>query len=403
MTETMQWSHQQSLALDLASRWLKAHQSGELGVPQIFRLFGFAGTGKSTIAMHLAEDLRIAFCAFTGKAALVLRSKGCDGASTIHRLIYKPQEKLIFDPKNPGKVIGREFVFNLKPVEELRDNYDLIIVDECSMVDQDLGRDLESFGIPILVLGDPGQLPPVKGTGYFTEHTPDICLTEIHRQARDNPIIALSEQVRQGRGRLEPGRYGDSRVFRRKSLDQLDLQRPEQVICGLNRTRTAANELMRKQLGFKSIIEANDKLVCLRNEHRRGLLNGSLWEVVSLPTEEPDPDEWYEMTGKYPPRGDGQENALFLKVGSIDFDAEPLDVYTHPAFINGTASKDLDFREHKYYSEFTYGYCLTCHKAQGSQWNDLLVINESYAFRDDATKWLYTAITRAAERIEIAM
>ena len=174
--------------------WLKA------GDPQVFRLFGYAGTGKTTLARHLAEhvDGETAFGAFTGKAALVLRSKGCKDARTIHSMIYRPKD---VETEEPSFVLTRT-----RPAAAAS----LIVIDECSMVDEELGRDLLSFGKKVLVLGDPAQLPPVKGGGYFTEAEPDVMLTEVHRQAADNPIIRLSMDVREGR-RLARGDYGDPR------------------------------------------------------------------------------------------------------------------------------------------------------------------------------------------------
>src|ERR1700722_6360302 len=173
----MDWTGEQRAALDKVGRWLKA------GEPQVFRLFGYAGVGKTTLARHVAEAARgeAAFAAFTGKAALVLRSKGCAGASTIHALIYRASEG---DEGAPTFTLNHD-----GPASRAG----LIVIDECSMVDAELGRDLLSFGKQILVLGDPAQLPPVKGGGYFTETEPDVMLTEIHRQAEDDPIIRLSQ------------------------------------------------------------------------------------------------------------------------------------------------------------------------------------------------------------------
>ena len=177
-----EWSPEQAQAIDAVGRWLKN------GEPQVFRLFGYAGVGKTTLARHIAEGARgdTAFAAFTGKAALVMRSKGCAGATTIHALIYRASE---------GAEGAPTFTLN---AEGPASRAGLIVIDECSMVDAELARDLLSFGKPILVLGDPFQLPPVKGGGYFTEHPPDVMLTQIHRQAHDNPIIRLSEVVRSG-------------------------------------------------------------------------------------------------------------------------------------------------------------------------------------------------------------
>ena len=140
----MQWSPQQEDALARVSAWLKS------GRPQVFRLFGYAGTGKTTLARHFAEGFKgeVAFGAFTGKAAHVLRQKGCEGATTLHALIYRPRE---VESEEPSFVLNRE---------SAAAKADLIIIDECSMVDEELGRDLLSFGTPVLVLGDPAQLPP---------------------------------------------------------------------------------------------------------------------------------------------------------------------------------------------------------------------------------------------------
>src|SRR3954470_1062620 len=178
----MAWSPQQQHALGAVAQWLRQ------GSPQVFSLFGYAGTGKTTLAKHIAEDVEgeVAFGAFTGKAASVLRAKGCPEASTIHSMIYRTRES---DEGGPLFALNRS---------GLAAKADLIIIDECSMVDEELGRDLLSFGKPVLVLGDPAQLPPVKGGGFFTAELPDAMLTEVHRQARDNPIIRLSMAVREG-------------------------------------------------------------------------------------------------------------------------------------------------------------------------------------------------------------
>ena len=156
--------------------------------PQVFRLFGYAGTGKTTLARHVAENVdgEVQFGAFTGKAALVLREKGCGEARTIHSMIYRPKD---LDTEEPSFVLNED-----SPASKAS----LIVIDECSMVDEELGRDLLSFGKKVLVLGDPAQLPPVKGGGYFTEQEPDVMLTDVHRQAADNPIVRLSMQIRAG-------------------------------------------------------------------------------------------------------------------------------------------------------------------------------------------------------------
>ena len=238
----------------------------------MFRLFGYAGVGKTTLARHVAEGAAggTAFAAFTGKAALVMRAKGCAGATTIHALIYRASEGVEGAP-----------TFTLNE-DGPASRAGLIVIDECSMVDAELARDLLSFGKPILVLGDPFQLPPVKGGGYFTESPPDVMLTEIHRQAADDPIIRLSEIVRSG-GELKEGAYGETRVIRRAEIDAAQVLAADQVLVGVNRTRRAYNQRIRDLSGFKEPLPvAGDRLVCLRNDRTKGLINGGLWRVEAL-------------------------------------------------------------------------------------------------------------------------
>ena len=196
-----------------------------------------------------------------------MRSKGCAGASTIHALIYRASE---------GEDGAPTFTLNHDgPASRAA----LIVIDECSMVDAELGRDLLSFGKPILVLGDPAQLPPVKGGGFFTEAEPDVMLTTIHRQAQDDPIIRLSEIVRSG-GEIAYGQYGESRVIRRDEIDAADVLAADQVLLGVNRTRRLYNQRIRQLQGTAEPLPvAGDKLVCLRNDRVKGLINGGLWRV----------------------------------------------------------------------------------------------------------------------------
>ena len=257
------WSPQQDAALREAARWLQNRDR------QVFRLFGFAGTGKTTLARHLAEGVEgsVCFAAFTGKAALVMRSRGCPDARTIHSLIYRPQD---IDAEEPS------FVLN---ADSDASSAQLIVIDECSMVDETLGNDLLSFGKPVLVLGDPAQLPPVKGGGFFTAVEPDFMLTEIHRQAAGDPIIRMSMEVREGR-RIALGSYGDSRVIARRDIDGDAVTAADQTLVGLNRTRRAYNRRLREILGFHTAYpESGDKLVCLKNDPQKGLLNGGLWRT----------------------------------------------------------------------------------------------------------------------------
>ena len=360
----MAWSPQQDKAMTEVSAWLKR------GRPQVFRLFGFAGTGKTTLARHLAEhiDGDVCFAAFTGKAALVMRSKGCKDARTLHSLIYRPKD---VESEEPTFVLNEE-----SPAI----GASLIVIDECSMVDDELGRDLLSFGKPVLVLGDPAQLPPVKGGGFFTEAEPDIMLTEVHRQAADNPIVRLSMIVREG-GRLDYGAWGESRVIPRRDIDSIAVTGADQVLVGLNRTRRLYNRRMRELFGFtQTLPEAGDKLVCLKNDRTKGLLNGSIWKVKVMS----------------PMRRNKLRMAL---VPEDDANRKPVRVGVIPAFFESV--EEIPYALRRESDEFDFGYALTVHKSQGSQWDDVVLFDESGAFREHRNRWLYTGITRAAEKLTI--
>lgn len=373
----MQFSPQQDDALTAVSDWLKA------GDRQIFRLFGYAGTGKTTLARYFAEavDGDVQFAAFTGKAAQVLRTRGAANARTIHSLIYRPRgEETVADEATGKTSISPTFSLNRQsPVAKAK----LIIIDECSMVDEELGRDLQSFGTPILVLGDPGQLPPISGGGYFTEHEPDILLTEIHRQARDNPIIRLALDVREGREFMH-GDFGTAKVIGKADVDSDLVLSADQVLVGTNRTRRRYNRRLRELKEFTlPTPQSGDKLVCLRNDPSKGLLNGSLWRVMTASKETTKPGVNLLVT---PEEEDSERGVAKIKLLKAAFEED---------------DADIPWSTKKRYDDFDYGYALTVHKAQGSQWDDVVLFDESYAFRDMRERWLYTAITRAAERLTI--
>lgn len=422
----MSWSPQQDEALMAVRRWLTDPSQ------QLFRMFGYAGTGKTTLAKHLAEGVEgeVLFGAYTGKAASVLRSKGCAGASTIHSMIYNTKDKgqsrlkemeqqlarllqevraeLTIhyqndDPTWAAKQIELALTENRavkriqNMIEDERKNLSqpsfslnhesivreakLVVIDECSMVDGRMGEDLLSFGSKVLVLGDPAQLPPVMGGGFFTENAnPDMMLTEIHRQAADNPIIAMATSVREGRN-LAYGAYGNSQVVARPGSERV--MQADQMLVGKNATRRSSNARARQLLNragpewWQPI--QGDKLVCLRNNHDLGLLNGTLWACNEA-----------GMTG---------DDRIALTVEAED-GGLPMTVEAHVHHFQGTDEK-MPWWERKEAEEFDYGYALTTHKAQGSQWADVVVFDESYCFRNDRQRWLYTAITRAAEQVTI--
>lgn len=366
---TFEWSPQQAEAIAAMNDWYNK------GNKQIFRLFGYAGTGKSTIANELARvaGKNVVYVAYTGKAAIVMQKAGCAGASTIHSVTYKAR---------PSKRTGKP-IFSLWRDGPLCDA-NLIVTDECSMVGEKVAKDLLSFGVPVLALGDPFQLPPVKDAGFFTEHEPDIMLTEIHRQAAGNPIIKLATDVREGRPLIK-GTYGLSQVIDKADVAREDVLAADQVLVGLNKTRKAYNKRLRALAGLKSddgMPIKGDRLVCLRNNAELGIFNGGLFKVKA----------------KTRP---ASKKCIGLEIQSDDFkNSNVIDVDIRREFFDGDPSK-IDYNELYGTSQFDYGYALTVHKSQGSGWPFVMLFDESQSFRDKGQRWLYTGVTRAAKRITI--
>lgn len=389
----MKLSTQQQYAYDDIGRWLK---SGS----QEYVLAGFAGTGKTTIAKALASqvDGKIYFVSFTGKAALNMQRKGNENAMTLHKLIYTPKNKsqkrlielrdqLEKDPQNERlKFLLDEEVknvnrpsFNLN-LESLARSAALIIVDEYSMMTQGMVDDLRQLAVKILYLGDPAQLPPV-GTENNLE--PDYFLTEIHRQALDSPILRAATDVRNG-VRLtyhqeEGFRYGPKEDFFWDDYNNAD-----QVITGRNINRTTLNNKFRDKLGFNSPYPMiSDKIVCLKNDHEIGIMNGMIGYSLNDANE-----SW------------GDDATFF-----IDFESEGqkflgLDAWPN-RFKNPKAQPEQ--WEMKELQHFDYGYAITCHKAQGSEWDNVMIFDDGFQINvpEMRRRWLYTAITRASKNISI--
>lgn len=254
------------------------------------------------------------------------------------------------------------------------------------MVDQYVGHDLESFGTKLLVIGDPNQLPPVYGAGYFTSREPDAYIDEIHRQALDSPILRLADLARRGQ-RLPYGEAGagvDVRRYGDPSLEQRAMS-AEMIIVGRNRTRHATNHKIRRLLGRNDSPSPvqGDRVICRRNNHDLGLLNGSSWTVEHCV---PDMEQ---MTAKIEVRSheDGHDR-VECSTWLHHFMAREDELFGH-------SRRDHD--------EFAYGFAITAHSAQGSQYDDVLVFDESRQFGKDAPKHLYTAITRAAKTLTVVV
>lgn len=400
----MKFSNQQQLGLDATKVWHDSLSRGD-SLERIFRFFGFAGTGKTTIAQAFADlvDGPVHFATYTGKAAHVLREKGCAGAGTLHSLIYVPKSRSAArlrelqkeyiqgesDKIHPDLLerlkrsiqLEQENVkrpsFGLKDESDLR-GAALLVVDEVSMVDDQMGEDLLSFDVPILALGDPAQLPPVKGGGFFTEHKADVLLTEIHRQAANSPILALATAIREGRG------FEGAGDMVRPTGQSLEFMAGfDQILCGLNKTRKIVNTRMRAHLGFDHPLPMpGDRLICKRNDGETGLLNGSQWIV--------EDSSW-----------NADEEELSVLITGADSE-ERMRVICHHEYFLGEEPPYFMIRKKQ---SFDFAYAMTVHSSQGSQFDSVCLIDEAQKFPNSTKSfkqaWRYTGITRAANALTI--
>lgn len=404
---------------------------------QVFRLFGYAGTGKTTITKAAIEKLgltRVEFAAYTGKAAYVMRKHGTPGR-TIASLAYSVREatEAAVDRKveelnamrekwkeapQLEKALYEQLISDLTlEIKDMKQPHfmlnpdsdiaicDLLVLDEVSMVNQEMAAELLSFRKPILVIGDPGQLPPIKGEGSFTNAKPNVMLTQIHRQAAESPIIQLATMARNGEF-IAYGNYGPNVA----KLHQFDVYPPvmlkaDQVICGLNITRLETNTMLRKLAGYDVTYPfptcGEEKVICLKNDRQNGLINGMFLtlsdiEVVENITEakrfsarmQNEEGEWLGLMKLK--NGTGQKLPIY-----------PGHFLDHIQFDKDRHDRDWKFKKHL--TECTFGWVVTCHKFQGSQARNIIVIDDHLGMRDKSFRkqWLYTAITRAEEGLMI--
>jgi ATP-dependent exoDNAse (exonuclease V) alpha subunit len=361
---------------------------------------GFAGTGKTTLIGFITDTLKnkigelpIAYVTYTGKASLVLKSKirlaFDDYAGTIHSLIYRP----IID-KN-GKLIKWDLRNDVP--------YSLIILDEASMVSKDIWDDLKSYGIPILAVGDHGQLPPIGENNFSLMKKPHLLLTEIHRQARENPIIKLSMLVRDT-GQIPTKTFGRNVVKLDYSdprtqgiLNRYKYKSDSQILCGLNKTRVKINNHIREMNKFdRHDPHKKEKLICLKNNKELNIMNGQIGYLNSAKIETN-----YLLTLNMIMTGESMAtNCLSHRnvFGSVKYDVASKEIYNEKilkGFLHYDKKPNINL--------FDFGYCISVHRSQGSEWNTVLLIEERnyYQSDDDYKRWLYTAITRARNRLII--
>ena len=349
---------------------------------------GYAGAGKSTLVSHIVDALNISpmsvcYVAFTGKASLVLREKGCENSMTAHKLLYHSKEK-------------PDGTFEHKPRKNLEWPYKLIVVDEVSMIPTDMWDLLLSHNVHVIALGDPGQLPPIDGESELLKH-PHVFLDEVVRQAQDSEIIRLSMDIREGVS-LKPYKGNEVIIISKNQLNDFYYSGADQIIAAKNVTRNDINWKCRK-IKFGNDVPnypiEGEKAICLKNywnvlsDSGDPLINGMIGELSGI--------SFRHNVDKY---GD-MMNANFAVGDKNKFHQLFMD-YKLFAESKQTINSDnwMDFRGMAKPMLFDYAYCITCHKSQGSEFDKVLVFNE-YMKSTDHKRWLYTAATRAKKKLII--
>lgn len=395
-----------------------------------FYLAGCAGTGKSQTITSTTSNIKgnIIYAAPTGRAALVMSKKGCVGARTLHSLLYRPagmsgnrqqieklrelialpvgdskgatlrtdltaqfQEELKTLPVESGRakiltsalktglsnvkeLVSANPIFTLNLESDLREA-NLLVIDEVSMCPASVIEDALSFGVPVLVMGDLGQLPPVKAISPFTKEKPDFELIEIHRQAKDSPIIYLATLARQGK-RLPLGIHGNC-IVTRESLEEEALA-ADQIIVGRHVTRWATNDKVRTLQGRTGFLpNPGEKVICRNNDAKRGLLNGDQFVVDDC-----------KDTGKY-------QCMLSIHNEDLSLRLPCWKAYFNREEPNPYMKKDAGC--------FDFSAAITANASQGGQWPTVYVRDESKYFRGAESKWLYTACSRPTTKLVVRL
>ena len=430
-------TEEQRRGIDAFVKWYHHGKQHGFGPRPKFKLQGPAGSGKSTLAYLAVEaaglsvsSAKVAKVAYTGKAALVMQRKGVVGAKTIHKAIYLPKDEVQGEIDSlrtqilmaRGSLMGKtseerahvnaviaELEHCIKELQRSSTDdiqwtlnhsgdlatADLVVCDEASMVGGKIQYDLESFDVPILYLGDQFQLPPIddsEDSVFFNKMgvplPVDFELTQIHRQAEGSAIIRHSRDIRLGLhemnfyGKMTGDDGGQLIRIPGGRLKVEHLANANQIICGFNDTRHRINEIVREHLGRTSPYpEEGDKLICLKNDSDRGLINGMLGTATS---------GYYDFSGR---------SGTFKLDIALDDGRELIALDTLVPYFQAPGDKqalnDVPFWSRKKNAHFDYGYALSCHKVQGSSFPSGIILEEAFGKTAEIKRrWRYTAVTR---------
>lgn len=389
-------SEEQNKAIDAVMDFLERSP-----VRNYFVVSGCAGTGKSSIIPKLRKLIKQKFnlsvpvpvLAYTGKAVTVLMRKGLKDAQTVHSFLY-----FVKTVKKPDGTVDCKFEFKNRACF---DGCYAVIVDEASMIDNVFFERFIELGLKVIYIGDHFQLPPVGDKFNIMEH-PDVTLTKVLRQNENNPIVKMATIVRNG-DFLPVGRYGNSFHLPIDKLKDEYLPKFDQIITWTNKSRQYVNEKVRHLRGFNDIMpQPDDKMIVKANNRKQMVFNGQIVFAgenitrkfvknvgtvyrMNYIDEVEKVDAYSQAIGKSYTR---------TALCTIGWSSEKIEKYRH-----GLINKEKDCVP---LLHLDYGYAITCHSAQGSSWSDVCVLDEQrHRYMDEWYRWMYTAITRAEDRVVI--
>jgi ATP-dependent exoDNAse (exonuclease V) alpha subunit len=389
----MKWNTGQQRAIDLFQRWFENE-----AYDRPFLLQGYAGTGKTTLLKHLQHLVPngVAYCSPTGKAARVLSKKTEKDATTIHKLLYRPLTNELNElQKQLGELVSvgeedpriQEIEDRIRTLEQselsfvkkenLEFNASVIVVDEASMVDKYVAKDLFDLNRPLVLVGDPFQLPPVKSAAGWASLEPDVVLDKIERQQGDETfgIIQAATDVRTGSFLGVGLRDGPGfKVHRSQTLGWDAFSDADIVLCGTNDLRRKLNKGVRKYRGYTDPLpQVGEKIISLANDDNTGIRNGEIFTVLGVT--------------------DVRHRAVYLHIQ--DDTGTEYNVRTWGPLYENDAETDLVPNG---FLRMTFAYAITVHKSQGSEW-DRVILCDSWPGQR-YRNWLYTGLTRAAKHCD---
>ncbi|MDE5608257.1 MAG: AAA family ATPase [Muribaculaceae bacterium] len=432
---------------------LARYCSPETPQDSVFILNGYAGTGKTTVIGALVKalpdvGLKAVLLAPTGRAAKVLAAHAAHSASTIHRRIYRHAA-----PGSPGSAAGLYRI----GIAENRSSNTVFIVDEASMIADDpegsLLTDLLHYvftgtNCRLILSGDTAQLPP-PGSDFSPAmasetfrriglHVMRATMTATVRQAATSGILYNATLLRRNLQetpiplpRLRQRPFADvSAITSEDLLDALSSAYSEHGTIGtllITRSNSRAvkfNLAIRSQiLDYETELAPGEPLMIAKNNYYwtrqvKGMdfiANGDTAIVERIYGTEMRGDVTFaDVALRFPDHDITIDTKILLS--SLYCEAPALtprvaDDLLHavtdypPGSVNPGPVPVVDLRNDTYYNalQVKYAYAVTCHKAQGGQWQSVFV--DMAALQPDALtsldfyRWLYTATTRAVDRL----